>query len=229
MKIHDYCSYECLESVVDYIIQHNCMDADAVIVTGDISQDGSDSSYRFALMQLSRMNLPLYYISGNHDNKFIMDFVFSESSQVKCFYELDQKDWKFINVNTVQDGTDSGFISENRLLIIEQEIIQNKEMKIALFMHHHPVSVGIPLVDECMLINNREIMNLCDAHHQIKVIACGHAHTDYTKKYNNCIIDGCPATCFQWCDGAADIKTKNKRGFKVLNFNDKYRSETIFI
>lgn len=228
-KIHGYCSYDCLKLVIDYIVTHNFMNADAVLITGDISEDRSSGSYYLALRQLSRMKLPIYEISGNHDNKFIMNSVFMKSSIINHVGNLNIKEWKVFHLETVQDGHDSGLCSMEQLLSIEKNIVKNNITKIALFMHHHPVPVGTPLVDSCMLMNNKDLLRLCEKNNSIKAIACGHAHTDYSEIYNHCIIDVCPATCFQWSKGTTNIKTENIRGFKILEFTENYKSRTFFI
>ena len=40
---------------------------DAVLVSGDISDDGSAESYIHARAELGRLGLPLYVVPGNHD------------------------------------------------------------------------------------------------------------------------------------------------------------------
>lgn len=228
-QLHGYYTYDCLKQVINYIIAYEGMKADAVIITGDVSQDGSASSYSLALRQLERLDLPLYFIPGNHDNPLIMASVLKNSPLVHPPETLYQGDWRFIPVSTVQPGKDSGFFSKKQQIKAEQDILNSHEMNVVLLMHHHPVPVGIPLVDECRLMNGSEVLSLCDRYPQIKAIVCGHAHTQDTKKYHDCVISVCPATCFQWSLGATDIRTEDNRGFSLLEFNGAFQSETVLL
>ena len=47
-------------------------DVDAIIVSGDISNDGSLNSYYFADRVFSELNIPTYWCVGNHDNLRVM-------------------------------------------------------------------------------------------------------------------------------------------------------------
>ena len=43
---------------------------DAVLVSGDISDDGSAESYEIFKSVLKTLNLPLFVVPGNHDQRF---------------------------------------------------------------------------------------------------------------------------------------------------------------
>ncbi len=227
--MHGYCTYECLKNVIDAIILNANIKADAVFITGDISEDRSIESYELALSQVERLNLPLYFLAGNHDNKECMESVFNKSIFVNETQEFSYEDWVFIKVDTVRRGKDSGFFSIEQKNAITDRITTKRSKKVGLFMHHHPIPVGIPLVDSSMVLNSDSVLDLLVHRREIKSVICGHAHTLFTKKYNECIIDVCPATCFQWQPGAETVQTDNKRGYKVLDFSYDYHSETFFI
>jgi Icc protein len=227
--MHGYCTYECLKIVIDAILQNVNLKADAVFITGDISEDRSIESYVLALSQVQRLNLPIYLLAGNHDNKECMASVFNKSKLVFATNEFSYEDWIFIKVDTVQQGKDSGFLSIEQKNAIADRISAVKSQKVGLFMHHHPIPVGIPLVDSSKLLNSESLLDLLVSRSEIKSVICGHAHTLFTRKYNKCTIDVCPATCFQWKSGAQTLLTDNKRGYKVLDFSYDYHSETFFV
>ena len=78
-------------------------------------------------------------------------------------------------------------------------------------------------------MHGESILTLLDTRKEIEAIICGHVHTPSTHKYNNCVIDACPATCFQWQLGTSTVQIENKRGYKLLDFHDEYHSETFFV
>lgn len=227
--LQGYCTYECLKLVVDSIISNVNLTADAIFITGDISEDKTLESYQLALKQVERLNLPIYFLAGNHDDKECMKSVFSRSSLAIDTNEIHCKDWILIKVDTVQYGEDSGLLSADAKKDLEKRIAGYRNIKVALFMHHHPVAVGIPLVDGCMLLNSKDIFSLADSGNKLKSIICGHAHTQLTGMHNDCVIDVCPATCFQWKAGARTLETDDERGYKLLSFGEQYHSETFLL
>jgi hypothetical protein len=60
-------------------------------------------------------------------------------------------------LNIIQ-GKETGFLSEDDISLINSEL-HNKERKksIALVMHHHPIEVGTPLIDNYILENRKQI------------------------------------------------------------------------
>lgn len=229
MTLHGHATYHRLAQTIDFIAANHNFECSAVLVTGDISQDGSLASYRHALRQIERLALPVFYIAGNHDDPHHLDFIFKGSPAVRQINELCFERWRFIAVNTTQAGKDSGWISTAELIRLEQQIIKYQDQQIALIMHHHPVPVGIPLVDDCRLLNGDEIVELCYTHTHIKSLVCGHAHTRFMEMRSQCLIAVGPATCFQWRHGAITIQTEAKSGFNLLEFGNGVKVSAMYI
>src|SRR5476649_1574002 len=227
MTLHGHPTYRHLENVVDYILKRDKFAGDAVLITGDISQDGFLASYQLALRQLERLELPIFYIAGNHDDPDHLAFIFNGSAAVNPIDRLCMDKWRFIAVNTVQAGKDGGWLSAPERNRLEQQLLDYKNVNIALVMHHHPVPVGIPLVDECRLLNGSEIIELCQSRSNIRSLICGHAHTQYSERQNRCLISVGPATCFQWRLGANAIETEKKSGFNLLEFAEDIKATTV--
>ncbi|HEY0210844.1 metallophosphoesterase [Acerihabitans sp.] len=227
--LHGYNTYNGLTAVIDFIIGKHDVGCEALIVTGDISDDGSLASYRLALQQMKRLNLPIYAFGGNHDNPVNLAEIFDADKSVGNIDDLAGDDWRFIYVDTVLENQDSGLLSAAAKQSLTNRILACGGHNIALLMHHHPVAAGIPLVDDCMLLNGGEMTEICQRYADVKALCCGHAHTDYSERQNNCLISLCPATSFQWQSGARTILTQDKRGFKVLDFSETFTSTTFFI
>ena len=54
---------------------------DAIIATGDLSQDGSEASYRRFREVVSRPNIPLRWLPGNHDDAAMMQHCADDEAQ----------------------------------------------------------------------------------------------------------------------------------------------------
>ena len=130
--------------VVDSIINNISLHADAIFITGDISEDRTRESYAHALKQVERLNLPIDFLAGNHDDSGCLQSVFRRSSFVVDTEEIIFGDWMLINVDTVQQGQDSGLFSCDEKKARGDKIAEFNGKKVALFMHHHPLLQAYP-------------------------------------------------------------------------------------
>ena len=75
-------------------------DIDAILVSGDISNDGSFSSYIFADRLFSSTNIPTYWSLGNHDN---LDLLKNNNllSYCKLVCEATICGWQIIILNSI--------------------------------------------------------------------------------------------------------------------------------
>ena len=60
---------------------------DLLIITGDLSDDGSISSYKIIKENLTGLTIPYYIIPGNHDNKKNMAAVFVEHTYLQNYFD----------------------------------------------------------------------------------------------------------------------------------------------
>jgi len=231
-KLQGYCTYDAFSEVLAKLLEIGLGSSDLVFVTGDISQDESLESYRLALSQFEKIGADIYWIPGNHDDEYKLNLIFSASKNMRRLRTLSTDHWDFISINTCRVGTDEGHIEQHEMASFKRELAksQNDKKNIVVVMHHHPVPVATPLMDECMLKNNQDFLNVLAGNSEIKLIICGHVHGDYKILLNDKFLETCPATCFQWEKGTSIVKPENSRGFKIFNFSENsYTSSTLFV
>ncbi|MBA2652249.1 MAG: metallophosphoesterase [Tatlockia sp.] len=207
------------DKVIDHIYKHELHDTDLILLTGDLSQDESQGSYQYLLNAFKPFQIPVIWIPGNHDNLNLMDATFSKSSFFFRMKQLELKHWIFIFLNTQLEGEINGFINQDDFISIKNGIengaLFNK--KIALIMHHHPVSVDTPLIDK-YIINNQEELWKNIRNSNVELAICGHVHGDYLIHHNNVKIESAPATCFQFKKGSTTLDIENLVGYKIHYF-----------
>jgi Icc protein len=231
-SLQGYCTYEAFRGTVDYLITNLSLKPDLILLTGDLSQDESVESYQLALLQLKRLNSPIYWIHGNHDSEDKVRFVFDSAENVKQLSRLCTPTWDFISLNTCRPGTDNGHIEEVEYESFLEKIEKSKKDKkaVAVVMHHHPFPVATPLIDACMLQDNERLITILNTIPEIKLVICGHVHGEYTVKLSRQNVETGIATCFQWEKGTHTIRTENKRGFTIFDFDEySYLKTTVYI
>jgi len=214
------------KEVLKKIITDEVRDADLVLLTGDISQDETVESYQYVTRELSLLNLPVYWIPGNHDNLEQLEAVFSQNDQFKRVSKLSLNDWNFVFLNTKLPEHDEGYLSPTELNLLQQEITNSPEhKKIAIIMHHHPGKVGTPLIDNYLLQNAKEFWSIVK-NTSVELIICGHVHGDYCLKHEGITLESAPATCLQWIKGCKDLEIDARIGYKVYHFDqDGYSAQ----
>ena len=55
---------QAFEKLLDHVIDWN---PDALLVTGDLAEDGSEEAYRYLAMLLKDLEVPVLTVPGNHD------------------------------------------------------------------------------------------------------------------------------------------------------------------
>jgi len=226
-----FCTLSRLEKVIDHILSASPT-PDIVLITGDISQDETRQSYELALNRFERFDCPVYWIAGNHDNPSALNPIFRNSDKLIKLETLITQYWDFVSIDSCKRGTDDGYISTAEYKKFQSKIkkSQSDNKNIVVVMHHHPLPVNTPLLDDCMLKNGSEFLEFVNSTQQIKLIMCGHVHGEYQIKQNGLVIETCPATCFQWVKGTSTVKTENTQGYKMFEFkSDSYSSKSIFI
>lgn len=205
--------------VINKIKKNHLSDTDLIFLTGDLSQDQTSKSYEHITSELNSMNIPIYWIPGNHDENDIMFNVFSNNSLFKPEKYIELKHWIFIFLNTQKIGSESGFLKHDEICFIQKEISRNiqKNKKIALVMHHHPTPFNTPLIDNYILENHDELWSTIK-NSSVKMIMCGHVHGDYSFTENNIQIESAPATCFQFKKGTSESEFENEIGYKIHYF-----------
>ena len=157
---------------------------DGLVVTGDISDDGSMESYLSAYEKLSKLNVPILVIPGNHDLRDPMRKVFHENVQFSK--NSSQFDWVFkfdetliIGLDTLVEGENFGFLEEKSLDFLSHQLSNNSGSDLVLLIHHPPIKTGIYFMDQIGLKNSSDLSECLKATNRPIKILCGHVHGVY--------------------------------------------------
>lgn len=206
-------------AILDKILTEELHDTDCIFLTGDISQDITTQSYQKIVDHLSPLNIPIYWIPGNHDDIHVMQTVFNQAKNFHYLPHLQVQNWRFIFLNTKQEGSEGGFLSEAELDKLKHEIASaSPDHKIVVIMHHHPIPVYTPMIDKYILKNQKEFWEIV-TDTNVCLIICGHVHGDYQIEHQNIMLESAPATCLQWLKGATLLKIDQRIGYKIYVFD----------
>lgn len=177
---------------------------DFLAVTGDLSSDGSISSYEIIKKHLEKINIPYYLIPGNHDKKKNMAEVFKEHEYLqniidgRLIYSFFIDNKKIIFLDSASDDESEGGggnLTEGVLEALEAELNTKKET--IVFLHHPPFSTGIGFMDKQCFKNRKKLLEVLKNTGNIILIGCGHIHREIFVKKEGLNICTAPSTAMQ--------------------------------
>ena len=166
-------------------------DIDAIIVTGDISDDGSEWTYQYADRTFSLLGVPTYCCPGNHDSLKVMldDYRPSFYSVLPASCLI--RGWKLLSLNTVIKDDENpdqnkarGFLSEESMIYMRQELEEGLPTIIAL--HHPPLEPG-GWLNRRLLDNRDEFNQVICRYSNARLVLYGHIHYYTNVKRNHTI------------------------------------------
>lgn len=168
---------ENLKKALDHAITHH-PDADALIITGDLSDWGDADDYKRLKEMLSQVPMPVHLCIGNHDERDVFLSVFPELADENGFVQsaFDLPLGTGLTLDTWGPQSHAGFYCETRLAWLDRQL-SARDGKVWLFMHHNPVPLGIAPLDRIMLLD-AEAFGETIARHAGKIghIFHGHCH-----------------------------------------------------
>lgn len=153
---------------------------DALLASGDLSDDGAPASYAFVREELERLGLPYYVIPGNHDERGALREAFglAGAGAEPIQYSADLGPLRLVALDTLLPGSDRGELDAERLAWLDTALGAAPEQPTLLAMHHPPLHTGIPPFDRiCLDANERSALaRALGSHPQVLRIVAGHLH-----------------------------------------------------
>lgn len=206
-------------AVVDQV-QQRTPDFDAILATGDISQDHTVQSYQHFVDGIEPLEKPCYWLPGNHDYKPSMSNVLSSSQIQACEHVLIGQYWQIIILDSQVVGVPHGFLSSKQLILLDNALTQHPDRHSLVLLHHHPLPAGSAWLDQHQLKDNQNFWDVLNQHSNVNGIVCGHIHQELDRKVNGVRLLATPSTCVQFLpdsdDFALDSQAPGWRTFELF-------------
>ncbi len=184
--------------VVELVKEHENK-IDAVLCTGDISQDASLEAYQRFAAKLDELEAPQLWIPGNHDLlENMIKVLGSKHSALKKTLRLGN--WGVVMLNSCLEGSIFGMLSPGEQAFLDKELIafQAENRHIIIALHHNPVPVNAEWLQHHSLQNPADFFELVDGIKNLKCVIFGHIHQDFKVSRNNVLMLGAPSTSIQF-------------------------------
>ncbi|QDZ39865.1 3',5'-cyclic-AMP phosphodiesterase [Euhalothece natronophila Z-M001] len=151
-----------------------------LLLTGDLSQDETLASYQNLYQQLEPLQIPAYWLPGNHDQPQLMQEALTKPPTYgdKSF-QLGS--WQFILLNSAVPGRVYGYLSSETLEWLDKQLYNNSHAPTLVALHHPPFSVNSHWIDTSRLKNPEDLFRVLDCHPQVNLVVFGHIHQNFQR------------------------------------------------
>jgi Icc protein len=189
---------------------------DLLILTGNLSGDGSLQSYENLQSLLHPLQIPTYWLSGNHDNVIAMNetLTFGLISRRKCFQ---RGGWNFILLDSSVEGYMHGYLPDKTLDWLDSELKILGDNPTIISLHHPPLLINSQWLDSTKLQNSEAFFAVLDRHPQVKIVLFGHIHQEFQQTRHDVDYLSAPSTCIQFLSQSQTFAVDQKSpGFRML-------------
>ena len=173
----DSCS--ALEHAVDHL---NALPLrpDAVFHSGDVANDGEAEDYAELAEILTRLEMPLYAVPGNHDRRDLMRAALAGHDWMpdagNIHFTADIGDIRLVGLDSLVEGKSNGHLNDGELEFLDEALAGAGARPALVFFHHPPFVSGVTFMDGSRLDNADDLAAVLRRHDNAALVAAGHIH-----------------------------------------------------
>ncbi len=174
---------------------------DAVVVTGDLTDDASADSYVRARGLLERLEAPVHVLPGNHDDRRRLREAFGlpGRGEEPVNYSVEVGELRLVVLDSNVPGRDAGAYGPEQLEWLDEELGREGGRPTLLALHHPPLATGIPGWDAINLepADREALARVVARHPHLLAVVGGHLHRPAAAAIGGCLAFSAPSACLQ--------------------------------
>ncbi|MFK0259201.1 metallophosphoesterase [Streptomyces sp. NPDC090445] len=151
---------------------------DAVLVSGDIADHGTDEEYAQA-RELLDLPWPVLVLPGNHDRRgpFRAGLLDGEPEDDEVNRVVRTPGAVFVLCDSTIPGKDEGVLSDATLRRLDDALAaEDGTLPVFVCFHHPPADLHTPHVDRVRQFGEDRLAGVLGRHPHVVALLCGHAH-----------------------------------------------------
>ena len=187
--------------------------ADAVVVTGDLTDFGRAAEYAQLRALLAPLACPVYLLPGNHDDPAALRKAFPEHAELaqrpvgdRVCWSLDVRGLRLVGLDTTVARALHGELDGAQLKWLDRTLADAPQAPTIVALHHPPFATRIGHMDDIGLLHGADALARVIARHpQVERLISGHLHRPIECRFAGTIAMTSPSTAHQVAlDLAAD-------------------------
>ncbi|HZA06200.1 MAG TPA: metallophosphoesterase [Nitrososphaeraceae archaeon] len=179
------------QQVFDTVVEEvNKLNPDAIIITGDLTDEGLLFQFEYAHAQIKRFTCSnIIVLAGNHDYRHTGYLIFKKffpPLSKQQIYEFsddgDDDDVVLLTLGTARPDRDEGEVGYRQNLWMENTLRKygndnnNGKKKIKIIaMHHHLIAIPDTGTDKIIIVDAGDTLKAC-LQSGVDLVICGHKH-----------------------------------------------------
>ncbi|MEE4661292.1 MAG: 3',5'-cyclic-AMP phosphodiesterase [Halieaceae bacterium] len=179
---------------------------DLVLGTGDISDHGSEEAYQRAAVFFSRLEAPVLWLPGNHDDASAMNRVLGQ--QGKLLRAAVGGNWIVVLLNSQIPGEVGGELGATELAWLEEclQYAERNQLHCLVCLHHQPVPMGSAWIDTQMVADRESFFATLARYSCVRGVLWGHVHQQLDAERDGVRLMSTPSSCIQFAPNNDDFK-----------------------
>jgi Icc protein len=196
---------------------------DLVLVTGDLSHDGSAESYRHFAQAMAPLGSVIRVIPGNHDDPDALRAVLSGWTAAVT----DIGRWRVVTLDSTVRDNNAGRLSSVQWSRLDAALAGAGDRHVLVALHHNLLPAEYGYKDKMMLMEAPAALARLRASGRVKIVLWGHVHQEFDERVDGLHLLATPATSFQFMvregqHGVDDLPP----GYRWLRLHDDGTMET---
>lgn len=214
-----------LEKVIDKVLLEQPQ-IDLLLISGDLTQDGSTASYNaFREMSARLPAKQTRWFAGNHDEPVVMEEVAQGTDLLDPVVDLGA--WRITLLNSAVPGSVPGRLAPCELELLERSLQEAPDRHHLVCLHHHPISIDCKWMEPIGLRNADALFAILDRYPQTKALLWGHIHQEIDQPRGNLRLLATPSTCIQFKPRSDDFALDDlPPGYRWLRLQPNGEIET---
>lgn len=178
-------------------------DADALLLLGDLTHDGTSDQFARLKAALGPVSLPVIHLLGNHDNRTQFRATFPQARVTPSGFVQTWQRYEHVTVITLDtldeaaDPPHSGRLCADRLNWLDSTLSEAGDTPVLLALHHPPGPTGFTGMDRIALQEPGALIQRLKAHPSPVQIIAGHIHRTISGHVAGLPISIFKSTCHQ--------------------------------
>lgn len=159
-------------------VERHHADADAIVITGDLTHDGDVAAYESLAERIAGMTAPVHLMLGNHDRRETFRAVFGEARFDEEFVQksVDLPGGRLVLLDTLKEGAVEGELCPRRLAWLKAQLAAAGEKGALVFAHHPPFRLHMPALDRVRLADAEAFADIALEAGNVRHVFAGHVH-----------------------------------------------------
>ncbi|MEO9321171.1 MAG: metallophosphoesterase [Nitrososphaera sp.] len=228
-----------IQEIFDKVVNEvNELKPDAIIITGDLTDDGLLVQFEKARQEIKRFSCPnIIVLAGNHDYRHTGYLLFKKFFPSKQIYEF--PDAAIVTLGTARPDRDEGEVGYRQNQWMEKTLAKFHDKVKIVAMHHHLIGIPDTGTDKIIILDAGDALRTC-LQSRVNLVLCGHKHRPWVWKLGSLEIAYAGTTSslrfrgfFENCyniinieKGKAprvDLKIVGKKGFPLSELVEMYK------